>query len=385
MSNSYQASKLSLVSAPLFCFVLAPTWSTGTASVRTPNQIAIQQTSQTSDADALVQAAYRAYENGKLDEAIANCAKALALNPNDFRAHGIAGLAYSAQWKMKSASAEFAGAIKLRPDVKDFHILKAKADISLGEIDQAIAGCRKALELDPNYAEAYATIGEALEHNEKRQAEAISAYQSALKLDPKLFRAYEALGQLFLNLKDEKNAEQIFKQGMAADPKRMSGRFQLGRLYVKQGKLVEARQLWNDRTSDEDRIGPKFIDLLTRAENMKRATAQLAEKPNDPTALNEMGMAVMDGESWIVDHRQERAIVYFRKALQIRPDFAQAQYNIVKAMIQYMGDTGKDKKKMDQELAKLRQLDPKLAAEMEQYRKTYDGGGLIGTPLNVKQ
>lgn len=385
MSNFYQASKLCPVSALLFCFVLVPTWSTATASVRTSNQLANQQTPQTSNTDALVQAAYNAYENGKFDEAIANCAKALAINPNDFRANGIAGLAYSAQFKMKSASAEFAAAIKIRPDVKDFYILKAKADIRLGEVDQAIAGCRKALELDPNYAEAYATIGDALEPSEKRQAEAVSAYQSALKLDPKLFRAYEALGELFLNLKDEKSAEEILRQGMAADPKRMSGRFALGRLYVKKGKLVEARQLWNERTSDEDRFGPKFIDLLTRAENMKRATAQLAEKPNDPDALNEMGMAVMDGESWIVDHRQERAIVYFRKALQIRPDFAQAQYNIVKAMIQYMGDTGKDKKKVDQELAKLRQLDPKLAAEMEQYRKTYDGGGLVGTPINVKQ
>jgi tetratricopeptide (TPR) repeat protein len=381
MLNSYQTTRLFLVSA-LSAFVLTTNSPIATASVRTRNH---QQTSQAVDANALVQAAYQAYENGKFDEAVANCTKALKLNPDDFRAHGIAGLAYAAQWKMKSSSAAFAEAIKLRPDIKDFHVLKAKADISLGEVDQAIAGCRKALELDPKYAEAYATIGEALEHNEKRRSEAISAYQSALELDPKLFRAYEALGQLFLSLKDEKKAEEIFRQGMAADPKSMTGRFALGRLYVQQGKLVEARQLWNERTSDEDRLGPKFIDLLTRAENMKRATAQLAEKPNDANALNDMGLAVMDGESWIVDGRQQRAIVYFKKALQIRPDFAQAQYNLVKAMIQCLDDKGKDKKTVDQELAKLRKLDPKLAAEMEQYRKTYDGGGLIGTPVNVKQ
>src|SRR4030095_2299574 len=172
---------------------------------------------------------------------------------------------------------------------------------------------------------------------------------------------------------------------MAADPKGMSGRFRLGRLFVKQGKLVEARQLWDERTSDEDRIMPTFIQLLTRAENMKRATELLSQKPDDPKALNQMGLAVMDGDSWIVDGRQERAIVYFRKALQIKPQFARAQYNLVKAMIHDMDDMGKDKKKVDQELAKLRQLDPKLAAEMDQYRKTYDGGGLIGTPINVKQ
>ena len=384
MLNFYRHSRISILAGMLSLFVFSSTSAVVKAHSWFSQLSAIQQTAPSDQTDALVQAAAQAYQNGNLDEAIANSAKAIALNPKDFRAHGIAGLTYFAQLKMQSASKEFAAVIHLKPELKEFYIFKAKADTSLGDVDQAIAGCRKALELDPNYAEAYATIGETLEHDEKRQAEAVSAYQSALRLDPKLFRAYDVLGQLFLNLKDEKSAEDIFKQGIAADPTHMSGRFQLGRLYVKQGKLVEARQLWNERTSSEDRIGPRFIDLLTRAENLKRATEELARNPNDADALNDMGLAVMDGESWIVDNRQERAIVYFRKALQLRPTFAQAQYNIVKAMIQYMGDTGKDKKKVDQELAKLRQLDPKLASEMEQYRKTY-AGGLVGTPINVKQ
>jgi tetratricopeptide (TPR) repeat protein len=247
-----------------------------------------------------------------------------------------------------------------------------------------MAGCRKAIELDPNFAEAYATIGEALEHNEKRQTEAIAAYQSALKINPNLFAAYDSLGQLFVNVKDEKKAEEVYRQGMTADPKHMSGRFQLGRLLVKQGKLVEARQLWEARTSDEDRIGPSFINLLTRAENLKRAVETLAQKPNDPNALLAMGLAVMDGESWIVDGRQERAIVYFRKALAIQPGFVKAQYNIVKAMVQYTDVSGKDKKKLDGELAMLRQLDPALAKEMEEYRRTYEGG-LIGEPIKTNQ
>src|SRR5882724_155383 len=320
-------------------------------SARILPQEAGKQTTQSNESDTLVQAAYELYHNGRFVESLAKCSKAIALNPNDFRPHVIAGLVWMAQWKMKNASIEFAAVIRLQPQRKEFYVLKAKADINLGSVDEAIAGCRKALELDPNYAEAYAAIGEALEHNEKRQAEAISAYQTALKINPNLFAVYDSLGQLFVNVKDENKAEQVYRQGMATDPKYMSGRFQLGRLLVKQGKLVEARQLWEGRTSDEDRIGPSFINLLTRAENLKRAVENLAQKPNDPNALLEMGLAVMDGESWIVDGRQERAIVYFRKALAIQPGFVKAQYNIVKAMVQYMG---RDDKKLTQELAKLR-------------------------------
>lgn len=146
--------------------------------------------------------------------------------------------------------------------------------------------------------------------------------------------------------------------------------------------------LWSEsktalgRADDRRRcIGPSFINLLTRAENLKRATETLAQKPNDPNALLAMGLAVMDGEGWIVDGRQERAIVYFRKALAIQPGFVKAQYNIVKAMAQYLGDGDK---KLKQEIAKLRKLDPALAKEMEEYSRTYEGG-LVGTPVKPDQ
>jgi thioredoxin-like negative regulator of GroEL len=42
---------------------------------------------------------------------------------------------------------------------------------------------------------------------------------------------------------NEKRAEELFKQGMTADPTHMSGRFALGRLLVKQGRLAEAYEL----------------------------------------------------------------------------------------------------------------------------------------------
>src|SRR5262245_43962144 len=196
------------------------------------SQAAAQQPGQPTEGDALVQEAYNLYQAGKFEEAREKCAKAVAINQNDFRAHAIAGIAWMAQWKMKSASAEFATVIKLQPQRKEFYVLKAKADISLGNVDGAIGGCHKALELDPNFADAYATIGEALEHNEKRQTEAIAAYQAALKINPKLFPAYDSLGQLYVNIKDEKTAEHIYRQGIAEDPAHMAGRFQLGRLLV---------------------------------------------------------------------------------------------------------------------------------------------------------
>ena len=343
-----------------------------------------QEQKQSAEAATLFQTAFDLYRKGKFDEALANCTKATTRNPNDFRPHALAGYIYMEQMKMKSASEAFANAIRLQPTTKEFYLAKAAADTRRGAIDEAIAACRKALEIDPNYAEAYATIGETLHYDEKRRAEAIAAFESALKINPALLPVYESLGGIFIDAKDEKRAEEVFRQGLAADPKHMAGRFPLGRLLVKQGKLVEARELWEGRSSDEDRAMPNFIELLKRAENLKRATDTLAQKPNDPDALIDMGLAVMDGDSWVVDSRQKRAIVLFRKALELKPNYAKAQYNIVKAYVQIADTFSAEKKNVDRELVKLRQLDPALAREMEEYRKNYTGG-LTGTPIKYNQ
>ena len=92
----------------------------------------------------------------------------------------------------------------------------------------------------------------------------------------------------------------------------------------------------------------------------------------------------MDGDSWVVDSRQKRAIVYFRKALELKPNYTKAQYNIVKAYVQIADTFSAEKKNVDRELVKLRRLDPALAREMEEYRKNYTGG-LTGTPIKYNQ
>ena len=336
------------------------------------------QQQQTTDAESLFRSAVALFDQQKYDEALAKNAEAAKANPNDYRTRALAGFIYLAQRKLKNASDAFAQALTLQPQARPLYLAKAQADSLRNAYQEGLATLLKATAMFPDYAEAYAMLGDMIQFDKERHAEAINALRTAIKLKPTLQEPYAVLGNILLQDKDEKGAEEVFKQGMAADPKHMAGRFAFGRLLVKQGRLAEARQLWEARTSDADNTFPQFIELLTRAENLKRATEALAAKPNDPDALVDMGLAVMDGDHWVIDGRQKRALVYFQKALQIKPNFARAQYAIVKAYIQGVGPQD-ETKTIDRELAKLRKLDPKLAAEMDEYRKTYVSG-LIAAP-----
>jgi tetratricopeptide (TPR) repeat protein len=329
---------------------------------------------QRDEFEKLITDAYNLYVQKKYDEALAICAKAAQMRPNDNRPYAISGLVYMGQWKMKSASEALAKAITLSPQNPRLYYVKAVADRNRNAKEESIAAARKAIELDPKYAEAFAILGESLAIGSSESGEAIAAFREAIKLKPELFSAYRELGMHLSVAKDEKSAEEIYRKAMELDPKKMACRFDLGRLLVKQGRLSEARALWEARTSDIDNTIPNFISVLERAEKLKWASETLAKQPNDPKALLEMGLMVMEGESWVVDGRQERAIEYFKKALSAKPNYAEAQYAICKAYVELAHWSKEKNKSLEGELDKLRKLDVRLADQIVEYRKNYVGG-----------
>ncbi len=333
-----------------------------------------QTTDSTPTALNLIVVANRYYELKQYDRAISVATNAVTLLPKDHRPWTIIGNCYLATWKMKSASDAYAKAAEINPRHKGIWYLKAYADRRRNAREESIAAAKKAIELDPNFAEVYIVLGEALGMSSKDTKGALEAFRTAFKLKPEMVEAAEEYGRALSVSGDKKAAEEVYRKALQLDPKQMAGRFLLGRLLVEQGRLAEAREIWNGRKHDETDTFPLFISLLERAEKRKAAVDKLAASPNDSEALLAMGFAEMEGDSWVIDGRHKRAIEYFKKAIAKRPDLARAQYGIAKAYVEIADHDKEANAALDRELKKLRAMDAKLADEIAAYRKVYSGG-----------
>lgn len=320
------------------------------------------------------------FQAQKYDEALATLKKALELQPDNHGVLAMMGSIYFVQEKLDLASEQFAKAIALSPNDEQYNFFKATVDKYRGAREEGLVAVRKVIELSPSNPNAHYLHGELLGIGGGKVKERTDAFRKAVELKPELLNELKFVGMRLENIaKDQKAAEEMYRIAMEVDPKKMEGRFDLGRMLVGQGRLAEAREIWTGRTSDEDKTFPNFIDVLKRAENLAVATKAYEKNPNDVEVILQLGLATMDGDHWVVNGRQEKAIILFKKALEIKPKFAKAQHAICKAFVQ-IADTFKSKnKELDEELAKLRTMDSKLADEIVEYRKSYKGG-LSGVP-----
>ncbi len=95
---------------------------------------------------------------GMLDEAVAGFRRALELKPDYADAASNLGLALNDQGKLDEAAASLRRALELKPDLAQAHNNLGIVLCSQGKLDEAIACCRRALELKPDYADAHSNL-----------------------------------------------------------------------------------------------------------------------------------------------------------------------------------------------------------------------------------
>ena len=119
--------------------------------------------------------------------------------------------------------------------------------LDLGQIDQALEQLRKAVELDPRFADGYFHLGVALA--ERRSWEdAVKSYQTAIGLPtltvPEL--AHNSLGMALFNLKRYREAETALRYAINLDAQFQTAYYNLGLVLVGDGRKAEAKAVFRE-------------------------------------------------------------------------------------------------------------------------------------------
>ena len=172
---------------------------------------------------------------------------------------------------------------------------------SVNTLEQADAASRKALELDPDLAEAHASRGLAVSLR-KQYDEASHEFETAIRLDPNLFEAYYFYGRSRLAEGKMPEAAALFEKASNVNPEDYQSPALLANVYRTLG-----------RTADMERVYRKALEIVEK---------HVEIHPDDARALY-MGAGALT----VIGERQ-RALDWTRRALAIEPDDPGVLYNI---------------------------------------------------------
>ncbi len=245
----------------------------------------------------------------------------------------------------------------------------------------------RAIQIDPEYALAYAGVADScsilyryFDSREFNLKQADAASRKALELEPDLAEAHVARGLAVSLSQKFDEAEQEFEKAMKLDPKLFDAPYFFARARLSQGRAAEAAKLFERAglLRPEDYQPPHFVaqayESLGDFDEVKvwrRRSVQIIEErlelnPDDTRAL------ILGSASLASLGEPERAIEMATQALTLDPDDPGLLYNVA-CTYSVLG-------KLDEALSVLERALDKGYANKEWMENDPDLAGIRGTP-----
>lgn len=151
------------------------------------------------------------------DRMIADCNKAIALDPKLAEAYSGRGFAFLGKGNNEQAIAEFTKGIELGDKFAEVYGGRGVAYLAIGALDKAIADCTEAVRLDPKDAESYSTRARAF-HAKGDCDQAIADCTRAIALEPNLLEALLGRGHAYRDKGEYAKAGADFTEAVRKAP-----------------------------------------------------------------------------------------------------------------------------------------------------------------------
>jgi tetratricopeptide (TPR) repeat protein len=206
--------------------------------------------------------------------------------------------------------------------------------LTKGNVDEAIVHYQKALQIDPDYAEAHNNLGDALLRKDSVD-EAIAHFQKALQIKPDDAEAHINLGNALIKKGNVDEAIAHYQNALQIKPDFAVAHNNLGNALLQKGSVDEAivqyqkaLQIEPDFAEAQNNLGNALLIKGNVDEAIAHYQKALQITPDYAKAHYNLGRALL------TKGNVEEAIVHFQRALQIEPDYAKAHYNLGDALLQ---------------------------------------------------
>jgi tetratricopeptide (TPR) repeat protein len=259
---------------------------------------------------------------------IEELSKKIESNPNQLDLYIQRANLYLNKNDLNNAIVDYQKAISIAPDSVTYYMKLADLFLQQGQIKNTLGVLKKVTDINPNYTDAWIKTGEiylmfkkypdvfkfankALEADPysdkafflkayayKENADtnkAIENFQQCLKFNPNNYEANVELGILFMGLKNEL-AVSYFKNAIALDSTKILAYYDLGLFYQNNDMLNEAMSIYKKI----NKIDPSF--------------------PNSYYNIGYIYLQILN--------ISEESIPFFAKAIEVKPDYYQAHFNL---------------------------------------------------------
>jgi tetratricopeptide (TPR) repeat protein len=265
--------------------------------------------------------------------------KSVAANPQIFESTLNLGILLARQGNTDEAVKYLKAATQLKPTANSDEGV-ARAWLSLGLVQQdagpqaALDDFAKAASLTPFDPEPHLSAGLLLEKQNKL-AEAAHEYQIAATVDQKSTEALAGLANVYTKQKKYADAEAQLRKILDINPNNQNARAQLGQVLSAQGKDAEAAKLAtapaNPNSNDPHdalETGTAYVKAGKYSEAEERFRLAVAGLPDDPEAHYALGSVLMQEKQY------PEAQLELLTAIKLKPDLGEAYGNLAYVAMQ---------------------------------------------------
>jgi tetratricopeptide (TPR) repeat protein len=251
---------------------------------------------------------------------------------------------------------DYSKAIELNPQYADAYSNRGNAYYDKRNYDQAIEDYSKAIELNPQYAIAYYNRGNAY-YNKRNYDQAIEDYSKAIELNPQYADAYSNRGNAYYDKRNYDQAIEDYSKAIELNPQYAIAYYNRGLAYYNKRNYDQAIEDYSKAIE----LNPQYADAYSNRGNAyynKRNYDQAIEDYSKAIELNpQYAIAYSNrGNAYYDKRNYDQAIKDYSKAIELNPQYADAYSN--------RGNAYYDKRNYDQAIedySKAIELNPQYA------------------------